>query len=142
MITKSLGGWVFYIDDSIDHIASLGKNTGKWMHFFTDIDFIADICRRAVETGVVFEAKHTDDDTGVACFYLDFDDMDGHKKVLSFFLDNDLIRKTKSGRLYNISFKLDDQTRSGQYGEEFVAKLSLDEFVDLHTGEWLDNKDI
>lgn len=35
------------------------------------------------------------------------DDIDGHRRDIEFFLKNNLIRKTKKGKLYNISFKND-----------------------------------
>lgn len=47
-----------------------------------------------------------------------------------------LIPRTKTGKLYNISFKLDDQTRANEYGENFKAQLTLDMLVELITGEW------
>ena len=62
--------------------------------------------------------------------------MESHKKVIQFFLDNDMIQKTKTGKLYNISFKLDDQTRAGEYGEMFQSEIKLEQFLDLYTGEW------
>lgn len=58
-------------------------------------------------------------------------------KSNSVFLDNDMIQKTKSGRLYGISFKLDDQTRVGGYGESYSGNIKLEQFMDLQTGEWL-----
>ena len=67
---------------------------------------------------------------------MNIDDIEGHRKILQFFLDNDLIRKTTKGKLYNIAFKLDEQTKRGEYGEDFVAELKLDSFIDLETGKW------
>ena len=52
-------------------------------------------------------------------------------------LNNNLIRRTKDGRLYNLSFKLNVQTRSGEYGKDFKAELKLSDLIDLNTGEWL-----
>ena len=45
--------------------------------------------------------------------------------------------KTKTGRLYNISFKFDDQTRAGEYGADFKGAIKLAQFIDLNTGEWI-----
>ena len=59
--------------------------------------------------------------------------------IFDFFLENKLIRRTKTGRLYNISFKFDEQTRAGEYGSDFKAEIKLEKFVDLDTGEWLKN---
>lgn len=50
-------------------------------------------------------------------------------------LDNGLIRKTKSGKLYSISFKYDSQTYAGKYkGCGFTGEIKLADFVDLETG--------
>lgn len=105
----------------------LSKDAGKWMYFFDNNNgFVEDICKKAVEEGIVAEAKHSDAIKGVACFYLRGDDLLGHKKVIKFFLDNNMITRTKSGKLKNISFKFNYQTRNGEYGEEFNAKITLD----------------
>ena len=93
--------------------------------------------KESVEMGVVAEAKHTDGPDGVCCFYLNGDDMTAHKRTIQFFLDNGLIAKTRTGRLYNISFKYDDQTRAGEYGDQFRGKITLDQFLNLNTGEWI-----
>ena len=128
-----LGGWVFYVGDSNN--LNLEKS-GKWMYFFSDKEFASKICKTAVEQGIVTQSKHSDAEKGVACFYLNCDDVSGHQRVIKYFIDNNLIRKTKKGRLYNISFKLDSETRAGVYGEEFHTDIKLENFVDLDTGEW------
>lgn len=108
-----------------------------------DKEFAAKICEKAVEENIVMEAKHTADEilkykgTGVACFYIHYDDIDAHKRVLSYFLKNSLIRKTKKGRLYDISFKTDKQTLNRQYGNDFSSEIKLSKFVDLDSGKWL-----
>jgi len=107
------------------------------MFFFGDRKFVEEICVKAIKEEAILECKHTDAETGVACFYLEGDDMEAHRKILSFFINNGLIRKTKTGKLYNIGFKFDDQTRAGEYGGDFKAELKLDRFVDLNTGEFI-----
>lgn len=141
MDIKHLGGWVYYVEGQ-SHLKD--DTAGKWMFFFEPGDETpAKLCQKAVESGVVGIAKHTDDDvaklkgSGVTCFYLNIDDRDAHKKVINFFLEHNLIQKTKTGKLYNISFKLNNQTRAGEYGNDFKSKLTLDQLVDLHTGEWI-----
>lgn len=93
--------------------------------------------------GVVAEAKYSNPDTqiaagqknGVCCLYLNGNDMEGHKRVLHYKLDNGLIRKTKSGKPYNISFKFDSQTYAGKYkGSGFSGEIKLADFVGLETG--------
>jgi hypothetical protein len=48
-----------------------------------------------------------------------------------------MIRKTKTGKLYNISFKYDSQTHNGEYGNEFSSEIKLKDFVNLETGKLL-----
>lgn len=133
----AVGPWMYYTDESMG--AGLDRDKcGKWMHFTSDTAFAARICRDAVERGIVRTAKHTaEGDNILCCFYLECDDMDAHKRVLSYFLENDLIRRTKTGKLYNISFKLDVQTKSGDYGPGFKSDIKLSQFVDLTTGKWI-----
>ncbi len=129
----NLGPWVFYIEGKPQFDE---HKVGKWMYFFKDKERVAGLCKAAVEQRIVLEAKHSDALDGVSCFYLGCDDVESHKKVIQFFLDNDMIQKTKTGKLYNISFKLDDQTRAGEYGEMFQSEIKLEQFLDLYTGEW------
>jgi hypothetical protein len=126
--------WIYYIAEDKNFNR---HKVGKWMYFFDDVDFAEKICREAVEQRVVAVSKHSNAENGVCCFYLHFDDNEAHKRILQFFLDNKLIQRTKTGRLYNISFKLDDQTRAGEYGENFSSKIKLENFLNLDTGEWL-----
>lgn len=77
-----------------------------------------DIVGTGVLDGVVVVVKHSNRKTliaagskqGVCCFYLNSNDREGHKKILSYLLDNGLVRKTKTGKLYNISFMFDSET--------------------------------
>jgi hypothetical protein len=127
-------GWVYYIGDA-SQLDS--EKCGKWMYFFSDKKFVAEICEDVVKKNVVNESKHSDDDTGAACFYLNCDDIDAHKRILSYFIVNNLIRRTKSGRLYDISFKLDNQTLAGEYGGKYHSETKLSKFIDLDTENWL-----
>lgn len=128
-------GWVVYASDVFEKFDK--EKVGKWIIGFNGWDFAAKICKEAVDTGVVFESKHSDDLKGVCCFYLNGDDIEAHKRVIKYFLDNNLIRKTKTGKLHNIAFKYDEQTRAGEYGEDFQAEIKLDSFLNLETGEWI-----
>lgn len=130
------GGWVFYVaDDAKTELAS--DKVGKWMYFFDSKELVSEICKKAVELGVVKESKHNDVNNGVSCFYLNGDDIATHKKVIQYFLDNNLIRKTKKGRYYNMAFKYDNQTQAGEYGDDFQAEIKLEQFIDLDTGKWI-----
>lgn len=133
-------GWFWYITEDA---AKLEKHKcGKWMYFFDDQEFAKKICEKAIEEGACWECKCSDmemtgEPTGVICFYLNGDDLAHHRSVIEFMIRNDLIRRTKTGRLYNNSFKFDDQTRAGEYGADFEGKIKLEEFVNLNTGEWI-----
>ncbi len=137
-------GWVRYIQEDAKFDP---KKTGKWMYHFSNdedsIEYAKSVCKEAVERGIVQTAKHTrfgfifGPPTGVACFYIHGDDDAAHRRVIAYFLEKGLIRKTKTGKLYNISFKYDEQTREGQYANDFVAEIKLDQFLNLSTGEWL-----
>lgn len=135
MEIENAPGWVFYLKDN-GFIPLSSYKCGKWMYFFTDREFAKQICVKAIESGIVDECKHSDHDDGVSCFYINCDDLEAHRRVIDFFIENDLIRKTKAGKFYNISFKLDDQTRDGLYREDFNSLIRLDKFIDLNTGAW------
>ena len=89
------------------------------MFFFSPFKtaLMDDIVGTAVLDGFVVEAKYSNPETliaagskhGVCCFFLNGNDREVHKRVLSYMLENGLIRKTKSGKLYNISFKFDSE---------------------------------
>ena len=134
MKSINLGGWIYFLSGKEDLLEK--HKCGKWMYFFGDREFVESICRKAIEEEVVYECKHSDAEEGVACFYLNGDDIENHRRVIEFFLENGLIRRTKTGKLYNIGFKFDDQTRAGEYGVDFKAEIKLDRFLDLTTGEW------
>lgn len=144
MIIKKDFAWVRYaIEDS--HFDE--NKVGKWMYFFDNnpesIDFVEKISKEAISRGIVQACKHSNLNgmfgprQGVACFYIHGDDNIAHRRVIAYFLEKNLIRKTPKGRLYNISFKYDKQTLSGEYGSEFVGEIKLDRFIDLDTGKWL-----
>lgn len=136
-------GWYCFFSEVDSKLVP--EKSGKWTCFFKDQEYAISICRKAIEEGVCDECKCrdisildlTDYNNGVICFYLNSDDIQNHKRILEFMIHNNLIRRTKTGRLYNISFKYDYQTRAGEYGDEFMPKLSLDRFVDLNTGKWI-----
>lgn len=134
------GGWYWYFSGEENKLDE--HKCGKWMYFFDDQEFAKKTCQKAIDEKVCYECKCSDleligEQQGVICFYLNGDDVENHKRVIRFMIDNKLIRKTKSGRYYNNSFKFDNQTRAGEYGTDFEGKIKLDEFIDLNTGEWI-----
>jgi len=91
------------------------------------------LIKKAIEDGICDEIKHSNTESGyvnphsndqneyVICWYSS-DDKEKLHRLTRFLVDNDLVMKTKVGKLYNISFKYDDQTKNNCYGENFVAK--------------------
>lgn len=120
----------FYIDTELAPALDESR-CGKWMFYFNDIEFAEEVCRKAALGMVVAECKHSsfesviENGRGVACFYLNLDDVEAHRRVVASMLEHGLVRKTKSGKLYNIGFKLDDQARAGEYGAGFKARITL-----------------
>ena len=140
ILGKQSGGWFWYLTEEHEKLDK--HKCGKWMYFFDNQEFAKSICEKAIKNGVCWECKCTDmsmqnTTTGVLCFYLNGDDISQHKSVIEFMIQNDLIKKTKTGRYYNNSFKFDDQTRAGEYGGDFEGKIKLEEFIDLNTGKWI-----
>ena len=76
MQIKNNDCWVCYVTEDT-HFDE--EKVGKWMYFFNDVNFIAPLCEKAVKDGIVKEAKHSNNTNGVACFYLNCDDLEGHK---------------------------------------------------------------
>ena len=109
--------------------------------FFSEEDFAKKICSMAVEEKVCYACKCsnlslTKEKTGVICFYINYDDIEYQSRIINFMLNNNLIQRTKEGKLYNLSFKFDTQTINGEYGENFTGRIKLDNFIDLDTGRW------
>lgn len=139
--------WIWFINKERIHDID-PVQCGKWMFFFSPFKtaLMDDIVGTAVLDGFVVEAKYSNPETliaagskqGVCCFYLNGNDRESHKRVLSYMLENGLIRKTKTGKLYNISFKFDSETYAGKYkGSGFSGKIKLADFVDLESGEFI-----
>lgn len=129
--------WIIFKDE--EEFAELKKDKcGKWMHFFNNKEFAEKICKEAVEKKIVPVAKLSNAENGVCCFYLNGDDIARHKKIITFFIENNLIRRTKTGKYYDIAFKFDSQTESMEYGADFTAVVKLSMFINLETGEFLE----
>lgn len=133
-------GWYWFSTDKNNLLEE--HKCGKWMHFFNDQQFAISVCEKAIAENVCYDCKCTDmertgKESGVICFYINGDDIESHRKVIKFMLDNNLFPKIKSGRFKNMSFKFDDQTRAGEYGTDYDGKIKLEQFIDLNTGEWI-----
>lgn len=132
-------GWYWYLSGNEDKLRE--DKCGKWMYFFTDQGIAQELCQKAIDNKICYECKCTDmevanTDSGVICFYVNGDDTENHKRVIRFMMENNLIRKTKKGTYYNISFKFDEETSCREYGADFEGRLKLENFIDLQTGEF------
>ena len=119
--------WVYYWGE----VDTFDKDkVGRWVHFFDKggVEYIKSVCKEAIEQGIIGEIKHSNAEAGICCFYLNSDDVEGHKRVIGYLLDKGLIRKTPNGRIYDMGFKLEN-------GEESDIRVS--DFIDMETGEWL-----
>lgn len=129
-------GWLYFINENDnEYMQKYGDSVGKWMWFFNNLEQASYHCSLAVANDVVTQSKCTYPTiaNGVCCLYCGLFDFDRHIKILQFLLNNNLIRKTKNGRLYNISFKSDFETRKKRYGKAFIPSLKLSYFIDLDT---------
>ena len=108
-----------------------------------NIKNIENICKKAIEEGIVKEVKHTSfnivelSGSGVCCFYCNGYNKKEHLKIIDFFLENNLFIENKDGSLQNASFKFNSQTKLKEYGDEFKAILKLSDFINLKTKEKL-----
>lgn len=131
--------WTYYGEDNQNI-----ENVGKWMCFFSadSVSYISLIAQKAIELKIVKRCKHTRFDkykkkTGVLCLYIDGNNKSDHLRVINFMIENNLIRRTKLGKLFNISFKFDFQTKKDEYGKSFKPILKLSDFIDLNTEKGL-----
>ena len=136
-ITKT-DNWIFFTNENCRYLDTF--KMGKWMVYFSESsrEYIKEMCENAVSENIVPETKVAINGN-VACFYLNIDEIEYHRKCINFMLENNLIRKTEAGRDYNVSFKKDMQTFRGEYGINFIPRLKLEDFVNLDTGEWIFN---
>lgn len=127
--------YMFYVHKSALQLDVVDKSSGKWIVNAGNSERAARICLSAAMGGVVKEAKHTKDGRGLCFFYVDSQDIIGHKKIIALLLSQKLVPKTNSGKLSNLAYKLDAQTRAGQYGPDSVL-YHLSDFIDLETEKW------
>ncbi|GED03417.1 hypothetical protein [Bacillus atrophaeus] len=78
---------------------------------------------------------HSKDGSWVIVWY-STDEKKDLKGLAKYLISNGLVPKTKSGKYCSISFKYDEQTRNGEYGEQFNASISQKDLMDLNTGNF------
>ncbi|MED4052951.1 hypothetical protein P4654_02095 [Niallia taxi] len=148
LLSYRTGGWCYYGTNTVQNPAFKDTdNVGKFMTFGKGFitDGMQKLILKAIEQGITPLIKHTDtnarefllssDGSWVIIWY-STDKENDLKKLAQFLMDNSLVPLTKSGRYYNIPFKYDEQTRNGEYGDQFKASISLKDLMDLNTGEF------
>ncbi|ANN34851.1 hypothetical protein A9498_26510 [Bacillus thuringiensis serovar coreanensis] len=142
LVSRKVGGWCWYGTNTFketDHV-------GKFMTFVQDdiSNEIQELILKAIKQGVTSLVKHTDPDMlafnpyakngSLAIIWYSTDEEKTLKGLAKFLINHGLVPKTKAGKYYNISFKYDEQTRNGEYGEQFKPSISLKDLMDLNTG--------
>lgn len=137
MRTEVISNTVYYCIDKRPVFDS-GK-TGAWMYTYTSVGKADQVCRAAIENGIVQQCMHPDCPVGTAVFLVDYDDYDTHRRILQFFIDNKLIPTDKAEGYLDIPFYIIVPSESIESGMNFTAFLRLSDFVDIRTGEFHKN---
>ncbi|MGD6816637.1 hypothetical protein ACQCVE_06090 [Metabacillus sp. 113a] len=144
LVSRKMGGWCWYGINTFRET----DNVGKFMTFVQEdiSNETQELILKAIKQGVTPLVKHTDPDMlafnpfakdgSLVIIWYSTDDEKALKGVAKFLVDNGLVPKTKAGKYYNISFKYDEQTRNGKYGDQFKPSISLKDLMDLNTGEF------
>ncbi|HDR7764815.1 MULTISPECIES: hypothetical protein [Bacillus cereus group] len=142
LVSRKMGGWCWYGTNTFKET----DNVGKFMTFVQDdiSNELQELILKAIKQGVTSFVKHTDPDMlafnphaknrSLAIIWYSTDEEKALKGVAKFLINHELVPKTKAGKYYNISFKYDEQTRNGEYGEQFKPSISLKDLMDLNTG--------
>lgn len=157
MLIQKKNGWVWYFDEEyytiemsyLDYLKGkypdrksfdVFDEDGKWMIFCGSFEHAERLCSLVVENKCANMAKHTQDfsktGTGVCCLYCVEGRIEGHKALIGFLKENNLLQRNKDGSYRNIAFKSNHDTRMGIYGKLFKGDLHLCDIIDLKTGEW------
>lgn len=137
MEIKRIDRWTYYLGKGYEDL-EYEPCVGKWL-IFTKQEKAREMCEKAISRRAVVEAKHSDDENAVCCFYIVEDDIKGHEKFLKFCLENDYLPKNKNGTYTNIAIKLDFETELNNHGIISSPSTHLSNYIDLKTGEWTDS---
>lgn len=118
--------WVRYYGDTESELNL--DMVGKWICAYTKKDFAEHISRKAIVEGVVSACQHSNADEGIICFYVNGEDLEEHRRLISWMLSHDLLHRDENGVLDNIEFTYDMQTTTKE------TDFTLESFVDLVSG--------
>ncbi|PHB13588.1 hypothetical protein COE80_29895 [Bacillus pseudomycoides] len=144
LVSRKIGGWCWYGTNTFKETDNVGKFMTRGVGDISDE--MQELILKAIERGVTPFVKHSDPDMlkfnprskdgSWMIIWYSTDEEKALKDLAKFLIDHGLVRKTKSGRYYNISFKYDEQTRNGEYGVQFKPSITLEDLMDLNTGEF------
>lgn len=140
-------GWFWYSNDDANKKDEI---VGKFMTFYKGpVDGnLQNLILKAISEGATPCVKHTNPETMElnpnpkhrdisTIIWYSADDKESLQNLVRFLIENNLIRKTKTGKLYNLSYKYDTQSIMGEYGNNFTGTIKLEDLADLYTGELL-----
>ncbi|WP_226545761.1 hypothetical protein [Bacillus thuringiensis] len=144
LVSQKTVGWCWYGTNTFKETDNVGKFT---TYVKDDIsDEMQELILKAIEQGATPFVKHNNPDTldfnpfskkgSLAIVWYSTDEKEALKRLAKFLVDNGLVPKTKAGKYYKISFKYNKQTRNGEYGEQFKPSITLEDLMDLNTGEF------
>ena len=154
MIIREEFAYVYYMKDKKSLFEM--DRVGKWTCFFEyeEYNMVELLVKMAVEQGVANYARHSSicalylkrihkeiksDKRGALCFYLDYSDIAGHKRVIEFLIKQGFIKKV-GGVYENIMFSPDDSEYFDSETQKEIDCKLLCEMIDLRTGEWKGDK--
>ena len=103
------------------------KKSGRWILFSRDPSFSAKLVRRAVRKDIVHEAKYVRTGAGPISFYLNADDDEGHVRLISWLLGQDLLPRNAEGTIRDQKFIPDA-------GAWIHRSMMLSDYIDLASG--------
>ncbi len=133
--------WVRYTTDDTWKLSHI-KDCGKWTVFYNNKDTAKQLIEKALQTNITTHAKHTKGNQGVICFYASATNLQQHRVVINFLIENQLLRITNDLTYADSSFKFNGQSWSKQYGNQFKDLIRLSHFINLETGSKLPNPNI
>ena len=131
--------WTHYFDKDKEYVFKEDQ-CGSWQYNFNasknQLNRVKKLCEEAVLNGVAVEVKFTNEDAmflkgkGKCCFYCNGDDMDAHKKILAFFIDNNMVMKDNFGNIRNMAFCYDSTAQKRPKGS---VPVQMGDFFNLKT---------
>ncbi len=123
-------GWYWFTQYELEE-------DGKWIVTVKDIHSALSICVYFHSRGINCKCSTENETYMIICIYSDSSNIELNKVILRHLFTLGAIPKNKDGRYKNISFKFDEQTSSKEYGTDFHARITLEDYVNRYTGEFI-----